>query len=130
MAFRFLAEDFDRYIKKGKPGDGGRHIWDDFLDLLRAKFGVRFSPTLGNPGKDWLDTLWLAPKGSTTRTWTNQAQFVLARSIVEKKLRYGLSVECAPLPDSEQPDSVVDRDGWRLLSELNDQDFKRQIDEF
>ena len=49
MAFRFLAEDFDRYIKKGKPGDGvhnGRHIWDDLLDLLRAKFGVRFSDRL------------------------------------------------------------------------------------
>jgi hypothetical protein len=62
-------------------------------------------------------------------SWTNQAQFVFARNIKEKKLRYGLSIECAPLPDSEKTGGSVDQDGWRLLSQLNTQDFKRQIDE-
>ena len=127
MTFQFNKDDFNRYVSVKEHG--GRHIWHDLQELLKKDLGVPFSAVPWKPRQDWLDTLWFAPKRSPRGSWTNQAQFVIARSIVEKKLRYGLSVECAPLPDSEQPDGVVDRDGWRLLSELNNQDFKRQIDE-
>ena len=85
--------------------------------------------SLGNPDRIGWTRLWFAPKESPRGSWTNQAQFVLARSITEKKLRYGLSIECAPLSDSEKTGGSVDRDGRRLLSQLNNQDFRDQIDE-
>ena len=128
MAFRFLAEDFDRYIKKGKPGDGvhnGRHIWDDLLDQLTAKFGVPFSPAAWKTHGDWLELLWLAPYKSPRGTWANQAQFFLSRSIQDKKLHFGLCIESQPLKGNT---SASDRDGWCFLQQLQDENFARVLD--
>ena len=128
MTFRFLAEDFDRYIKKGKPGDGvhnGRHIWDDLLDQLKAKFGVPFSPAAWKTHGDWLELLWLAPYKSPRGTWANQAQFFLSRSIQDKKLHFGLCIEFEPLKGNT---SASDRDGWCFLQQLQDEKFARVLD--
>ena len=127
MPFRFTEEDFNRYVPVKEHG--GRSIWHDLLDLLQTKFGIPFSAVPWKPRQDWLDTLWFAPKGSPRGSWTNQAQFVFARNITEKKLRYGLSIECAPLSNSEKTGGSVDRDGRRLLLQLNNLDFRGQIDE-
>jgi hypothetical protein len=130
MAFRFTEEDFKRYVKQTEHG--GRHIWHELQDKLEALLGVPFSAVPYIARGDRLGVLWFAPR-ETPRSrisWANQAQFFLSRSIEDKKLSFGLMIECASPSEVAQSGLDPDRDGVRFIELLEkDTEFTYKIDQ-
>ncbi|MGD9100068.1 MAG: hypothetical protein PVF45_06275, partial [Anaerolineae bacterium] len=128
MAFRFTEEDFERYVKMEEHG--GRHIWHDLEDQLGTLFGVAFANAPYIARGDRLRTLWFAPKETPRSSWSNQAQFFLIRDIDQKRLTFGLMVECASLSETAQHGFAPNRDGERLIEQLErNPDFSGQLDQ-
>ncbi|MFQ6057923.1 MAG: McrB family protein [Anaerolineae bacterium] len=127
MAFRFTEEDFKRYVKMDEHG--GRHIWHELEDRLETEFGISFSSAPYIARGDRLSMLWLAPKATPRSNWANQAQFFLARSIEDKRLDFGLMVECPTHSDVAKYGYDPDRDGPRFVAHLeSDATFRQEIE--
>lgn len=116
MAFRFTKEDFERYVKMDEHE--GRHIWHELQERLESEFSVPFAQAPFIARGDRLRTIWFSPKAGPRSKWDNQAQFFLARNIEEKRLFFGLMIECPPLSDVTKSGYDPDRDGLRLIAQL------------
>jgi energy-coupling factor transporter ATP-binding protein EcfA2 len=128
MTFRFTETDFERYVKMEEHG--GRHIWHDLEDQLETLFSVAFANAPYIARGDRLRTLWFAPKETPRSSWSNQAQFFLIRDIDQKRLTFGLMVECASLSETAQHGFDPNRDGERLIEQLErNPDFSGQLDQ-
>ena len=128
MAFRFTEEDFKRYVKQDEHG--GHHIWHELEDELQALYNVPFSTAPLIARGDRLQTLWISPKNTPRPSWANQAQFFLQRSIEEKRISFGLMVECAGASEAADYGVDPDRDGTRLISALaTNTEFTYQLDQ-
>lgn len=128
MAFRFTAEDFERYVTTTEHG--GRHIWHCLEDRLEGVLGVSFKTNPYVARGDRLQTLWIVPKNTRRPDWRHQAMFYLARSIERKTLDFGLAVE-GPTPEWAQEEGLdTDRDCQRFSKRLrNSQSFRAKIDQ-
>ncbi len=128
MGFRFIEEDFERYVTMAEHG--GRHIWHYLEDRLERILAVPFTTNPYVARGDRLQQLWIVPKDTPRPAWPHQAMFYLSRSIEHRELTFGLAVECPPLDWAEQEDLDTNRDGVRLIRCLeNAGSFCARLDE-
>ena len=127
IGFYFTEEDFKRYVKVGEHG--GRHIWHELLERLQREFEMPFSVVSFEVHGDWLRTLWFAPKNTPRSKWGHQAQFYLARSIEDKRLDFGLTIERPTMAVVEEEGCDRDLDSVRFVAHLQDDDrFRRDLE--
>jgi len=112
MAFSFTQADFDGYVKKEEHG--GRHVWDELLELLSAAFHADFARAAYEQRGDNLKLLWFHPTNTPRLYWSNQAQFYLGRSVEQKELEFGLMVERPREADVQRLRHDPDLDGARM----------------
>jgi energy-coupling factor transporter ATP-binding protein EcfA2 len=119
MEFILTPEIFDRPYKKGDP-----RIWQAIKEQLERAYGEKVQLTPWKPRKDWLEQIWFRV-GEKEKY---QANYFLARSIEEKVLRFGFTIE-RPTPNEAEKEELTHIE-WEMFELLlrNDPDFRGEFD--